>query len=261
MQLKNDKGFTLIELMVAITLGLILILGVVELFAANKLTYTKVNNISSMNENGLYSMHQIKRLIMHAGYYNVKARENGPDFSAINGNDANYIPSWRVEEVLKGLNNYDNGMGYAESNTKPGSDVLFIRFDAGDEGVFGCGGVLHQNKKVYQTIYLDNNNQLNCITNVTGQASQTLVVAENVAEFQLQYGVDSNGNGQVNNYVDIPGDWKKVLAVKVGILVSNDKDVRSLNVNNILDNNVALGQNFKKGRLFVTSYMLRNKRK
>ena len=67
---RNERGITLIEMMVAITVGLILLAGIVELFVSNKQAYRIQEGSNVLNENARYALNQIEyslRLADHWG--------------------------------------------------------------------------------------------------------------------------------------------------------------------------------------------------
>lgn len=64
----RQQGLTLVELMVATTLSLILLAGVLVVFSANKATYSLQNGLGTLQENGRYAIQQIAADIQLAGY-------------------------------------------------------------------------------------------------------------------------------------------------------------------------------------------------
>jgi type IV pilus assembly protein PilW len=64
-----QAGFTLVEIMVALTLGLIILAGMVTLFANTSVARGEVDKASRQIENGRYALQVIGDEIRHAGYY------------------------------------------------------------------------------------------------------------------------------------------------------------------------------------------------
>jgi len=60
---------------------------------------------------------------------------------------------------------------------------------------------------------------------VRGPEIQNQVLISGVTDLQVQFGEDTNGDGTVNRYVnaDLVGDWSKVYAVKVWLLMRSDE--------------------------------------
>lgn len=52
----EQKGYTLVELMIAMVIGLILTAGILQLFTSNKQTYRVTENMSRLQENGRFAM-------------------------------------------------------------------------------------------------------------------------------------------------------------------------------------------------------------
>ncbi|MGZ5145108.1 MAG: PilW family protein, partial [Burkholderiales bacterium] len=60
---QNDRGFTLIELMVAMTIGLMLTLVVANLFLGSRATFQTTDETSRMQENIRYAYQLLTRSI------------------------------------------------------------------------------------------------------------------------------------------------------------------------------------------------------
>lgn len=66
--LKKQAGLTLVELMIAITLGMILTYGVIEIYASSKQTYRTQDGLSRMQESARFALDFIARDIRNSGY-------------------------------------------------------------------------------------------------------------------------------------------------------------------------------------------------
>lgn len=62
-----SSGLSLIELMVAITLGLLLTAGMIQLFNSTKLTFQTTDAISRVQENGRFALETLKKQLRDAG--------------------------------------------------------------------------------------------------------------------------------------------------------------------------------------------------
>lgn len=65
---RRSDGFSLVELMVAVTLSLILLGGVIALFASSRRSYENNEHLARIQENGRFALDQIVRDIRSAGY-------------------------------------------------------------------------------------------------------------------------------------------------------------------------------------------------
>jgi type IV pilus assembly protein PilW len=64
---RSCAGFSLVELMVAITLGLLLTAGMIQLFSSSRLTFQTSDALARVQENGRFAMELIKRDLRSAG--------------------------------------------------------------------------------------------------------------------------------------------------------------------------------------------------
>jgi len=62
-------GFSLVELMVALTLGLLLLLGLSLFFVGSSRNYSESERVSRQIENGRYAINLLSQDIRHAGFY------------------------------------------------------------------------------------------------------------------------------------------------------------------------------------------------
>src|SRR5579864_9177786 len=63
------RGFSLVELMVALTLAGILLLGLSVFFVSSSRSFSEAERVSRQIENGRYAMALLGEEIRHAGFY------------------------------------------------------------------------------------------------------------------------------------------------------------------------------------------------
>jgi prepilin-type N-terminal cleavage/methylation domain-containing protein len=76
----NSRGFSLVELMVALVITLILLAGIGQIFLSSKKSYAIQDTLGRMQENGRYAMDVLKADLRRAGYWGGNA-----DISTIQG--------------------------------------------------------------------------------------------------------------------------------------------------------------------------------
>ncbi len=79
---KWNRGVTLIEMMIAMLIGLILLIGLVQVFAASKEAYRLSQGVSHVQENARFAMDYLQRdirMVGHMGCVNDQARLQNPD--------------------------------------------------------------------------------------------------------------------------------------------------------------------------------------
>lgn len=228
----SQAGISLIEVMVAMTIGLLILLAVVSVYAGSRQTFRLQEDNARLQETGRYALEMIGRSVRHAGWLNVSTLAADPKFSgnAITGED---------------------GAGSA-------SDKLEIQFD-GVAGETACGIELAADALATETYSLTADN-LQC----NGQA-----LVSDIEDLQILYGIDTDNNQTINQFVSAPGDWNQVRAVRVCVLASSENLVNN-EPQSFLNCAGALGtasgsdaftaaDDRRLRRAFVATYGLRNR--
>ena len=145
----SNAGFSLVELMLALALGLVVVTGIVQLFVGNSQTYSVLNGQARLQENARFAMEFISRAARSAGYYGcapetaniVRGLRGGwnaiPEFDmtrmvqGYNGNaDGSWSPPLSTLPRTSGgvnVNVYIPGNGIPTTTIEPGTDVLAFR--------------------------------------------------------------------------------------------------------------------------------------
>jgi type IV pilus assembly protein PilW len=100
----KQHGFTLVELMVAMTIGLLLLGGVITILTSSHQTYRVNDALARMQENARYAFHVISRDIRMAGYFGC-AGNGTPVVNTLNNPNAPYPPDflWNLGRSLEGF--------------------------------------------------------------------------------------------------------------------------------------------------------------
>lgn len=227
-----QAGMSLIELMVAMTLGLLILLAVVSVYAGSRQTFRVQEDNARLQETGRYAVEMIGRSVRHAGWKNVSMLASDPTFSgnAITGAD---------------------GGGAA-------ADTLEIQFE-GVAGETACGINLAADALATETYALDAGN-LRC----NGQ-----VLVSDIEDLQVIYGIDTDNNQTIDRFVAAPPNWNQVQAVRVCVLARSANLVNNgpqsfLNCAGALGTAsgpaaFAMADDRRLRRAFVATYSLRNR--
>lgn len=131
---RRQRGLSLVELMISLTIGMVLLLGISTLIVQQSSTRDELEKSSRQIENGRYAMQILHDNIQHAGYY-------GEFYSALTP-PATLPDPCATGATAAGLTALQNAMalpiqGYsattspltclAAANYKPGTDILVIR--------------------------------------------------------------------------------------------------------------------------------------
>ncbi len=67
--LKHQRGISLVEVLVALVISLFLLAGIIQVYVANKSSYSFSNSISRIQENGRYAMDTMAQDLRMAGFF------------------------------------------------------------------------------------------------------------------------------------------------------------------------------------------------
>lgn len=124
------KGFSLIELMVAMVIGIILMGGVMELYVSNKMAYMTSEAMSRLQENARYALFTLQKDIRMAGYSDCSPSV----VNHLNPAGTNYSDSlFNIDQAVGGweFNTTGPGDSYTISDLSPTGISLGSWADAG----------------------------------------------------------------------------------------------------------------------------------
>jgi type IV pilus assembly protein PilW len=257
----SQAGLTIVELMVAITVGLLVVLAATALLLSTKTGYLFQDEGARLQETGRYAIESITRTVRQAGYENwdtgVTAILIPPEISAnIVGLDASSLKERSI------------GIDAPLAKSVNGSDVLAVRFVGSGTGPGGDGTLLNcagfgvaapidlEADRGWSIFYVatDSSGEPELRCKYVGKTSwNTEAVARGIESLQVLYGVDLDADGLPNqfftataiNHLDrslvLEGPnataraldknrkthWKKVVAIKIAILVRSGNGARA----------------------------------
>lgn len=76
----SERGFSLIEMMISITIGLVIVAALVSVLISNSQSAKTNDRTAELQSNGRYALDHLKRELKHAGYrgYTALAPQSGP---------------------------------------------------------------------------------------------------------------------------------------------------------------------------------------
>ncbi len=129
---RSIRGLSLIELMIALLIGSILMIGVVQVFAASRTAYQLSEGMSRVQENGRFALDYLQRDIRMAGHFGcVNDQARGQINGALNSHFAANGPM----DFGFSVRGYENASppGITLSPTRvAGTDSIVLRFMTGN---------------------------------------------------------------------------------------------------------------------------------
>ncbi len=214
------RGFTFVEIMVAIALGLFLIGGLLTLVQAMRRTATNQSGMSQLQDNERMAMQLITDVVQSTGYYTNPLTNSAPAAFLV----GTYGPaSFTSAQALMG--NYTAGV----------PDIITNRYQTagttvGDNAI-NCTGNANATPAsfVNQITVNTATNYLTCTVWVNANPSITVSLVPGITGMSILYGVES-GAGVASNSVDayLTADlvtagnyWPQVRSVQVTLTFVN----------------------------------------
>jgi Tfp pilus assembly protein PilW len=265
---KSQSGLSLIELLIAMLIGLFLLAGITTSYISSKKSSIQRDQFSLLEDNGRIALEVMSKTIGHTGYASNTAAPLQNKF--VTGYITSRTCAGGGESVLN--------TGIFPSDPTANDDINGDRVGVvylGDNDVFtDCsGGALPANcqispnlptetSRIFSAFFVNNTDRtLRC---AGSRDSAQQIIAEGVENLQLLYGVDVNGDKAVDRYVNatnINGLWNNVVSVQIGVLVRalrETKDKAESITYTLLDTAVTSPNDRYKRAVFTTTVNLRN---
>ncbi|CEL31526.1 PilW family protein [Pseudomonas sp. A1230] len=214
---RQNRGFGLIELLVALALGLIVVLGVVQIFIAAKNTYVSQNSAAAMQEDARFVLSKMIQEIRMVGMFGclgtITDSSNAGDFNA-----AQITPiNWDNANLKLTLVTADIGGG-------GGTPTWTVLSDCRNSATAYTGlrspATGQISFPVRRLIYSFSNNQILMGTGSGNPAQQVLV--NNVSAFNVTFGVASSATDvAASTYSTNPGDPALIRSVRLSLTLAD----------------------------------------
>ncbi len=232
MRCRRQQGLTLVELMVALTIGSLVLLFLVEIFAQASQNSRVQRNIAWMQEDGRNAIEVITREIRLAGFVPVD-----PSYYPKKKNDA--LTPWTMPtgcsvdapttaQPIAGKDSVDIGAGLK-------TDVIAIAYMA-DGNIADCYDNMSTDKQIVVSCIdiKDSPSDEDDIPNLRigcPSSNGMQPILNNIVGFEVLYGVANkdftqdtiNPETDTIQYVSSPssGEWKNVISVRIDLLVQS----------------------------------------
>lgn len=209
----REEGFSLVELMVAVAIGLLVVLVVTMAYVNATGTQRSQSDKSRVEESMRFALDSLSSAVRKAGYRNPAA--TGSAMKDFCGSDV------RIDGVNSGtttkLDPASSDLSGTSKTILNSSDVLRVRYHGegqtltpftADASVLDClgnsvGATTFAEDTFFVAADAANNNEpsLFCYT-TNASASGSVAIVPGVESLQIMYGEDSNGDGVIERFVD-----------------------------------------------------------
>ncbi len=260
--MQSQAGFTLLELLISLTLGLLLLTGIGTIYVGSNQTYRVQEQNARLQENGRYALEMIGRNIRQAG-------ADAPLSFTPTAITLDCLPTNTPACIA--INGTDNGTNGTAFDTL--TIQLYANPDESNAGVWGardCTGGFAAQGTLITNAFAMNGADLRC----TGSVGGVQPLISNVEDFQVLYGIDTtptapNGDQSADQYVAAPtaAQWPLVVSVRACVLIRSEEQGVTTSAQNFLNCANALAgtgtltaaADSRLRRTFVATFNLRNR--
>lgn len=258
-----QRGVTLVELMVAMAVGLLVILAASIAFLAGKKLFNTDADVQAMQDSLRFARYVVQSVVRQAGYADY-APDRLSDGVAVIASNATLLGSGAGTDDLNvvGASNTtverdDGSVGTNDSDAVAQNDSLLVRYfgrskagdDTEDGTIIDCLGNAQKGPsstptaadRVWSFFYVavgtDGVPALYCKYRTAKGNFTAEQLARGVEKFKVVYGYDADGDSVPEAWIDAKSidlkakasgsqvnvEWRKVVAVQVGIVVRSDR--------------------------------------
>jgi type IV pilus assembly protein PilW len=197
----RQYGFGLIEVMIAMAIGLILIGALAYFFLGSRQMNRSHDNISRMQESGRNALESLGRPIRQAGYIS--------DATLIAGVPVNLLSFDAVQGASADL-----------------PDSITVRYQAADGGAVDCTGANIGGGATITEVYA-----VNLATTPPALTCNGGAIVDNIENMKISYGIDDTRDGTIERYTQTPnpGDLASAAAIRISLLVRGPETRAAVN--------------------------------
>lgn len=258
-----QRGVTLVELMVAMAIGLVVILAASIAFLAGKKLFNTDADVQAVQDSLRFTRYVVQSVVRQAGYADY-APDRLADGVAVVASHATLGQGAGTEDLdLVGATNAtvkstDSSVGVHDTDKVAQNDSLLVRFfgrskadaDTEDGTIIDCLGNAQKGPAAtptaadrawsffYAAVGGDGVPALYCKYRTDKGDFTAEQLARGVEKFKVVYGYDADGDSVPDAWIDAKGidakaqaigsqvnvEWRKVVAVRVGIVVRSDRE-------------------------------------
>jgi type IV pilus assembly protein PilW len=204
----RQSGLGLIELLIAMAIGLIIVGAMMSVLFSTRSTSLAQTGMAQLQDDQRLALMMLTNVVQGGGYF------------------PNPLTSTLTAELPANTTFVNAGQSVAGTTgaAAPG-DTLIVRYEAGTaDGTMDCNGrgnTSGANLMFVNTFSVDANGNLVC--SVNGGAAQAL--AGSVQDFRVFYGVDTDGDGSTDRYIAASSmtnaNWNNVVSVRITLTFNN----------------------------------------
>lgn len=238
---RQQRGFTLVEIMISMALGLIIAGAVVQVMVSNQVTEKLNRGIASTQESGRYIINRLRSEMLMVGLYDQLSPQLNNDVDIVNENV--FVRNNPI--ILPGKFAVRNQLGSVQG-IDGASDKLVVSL----QGFQDCRGYTlgYPDQEEFYVVneYFVDDNKLKC-TGFDGRylrglkaaeghnAHNSVTLLDDVVSFQVTYGItdleSTQGSAIPIRFITADGiqnsidDGQSIVAIRLAVVVKGDSEI------------------------------------
>lgn len=232
---RKQKGLSLVELLIAMLIGLFLLAGITMSYISSKKSSIQRDEHALLQDNGRIALEVMSKTIEHTGYTSFPVGTLFPS-SFITGDVASATCNSGDESVeAASIGNFPDTYTGDVAGASDSIGVIYL----GDDTVFSdcAGGILptgcrikptnknSEAAKIYSSFFVEDG-ALQCAGSRTANKE---IIASNVENLQILYGVNIDADPEVDRYINasqIGTFADNIVSVQIAVLVRSSREVK-----------------------------------
>jgi type IV pilus assembly protein PilW len=222
MKIQRQRGYTMIEIVIALFIGLFLLAGLFTILSNTRRTSTQQSGLTTLQDQQRMAMSMLNDVIQNAGYFDTNTYQTA-------------LTAWpaAVADAQSGTT-LAAGQALSGSHTSTSvADTLVARYaTTGTDGVINCTGATSGAAANYiNTFYVASTTSAGVTTyalycTYDGTSAHAVPLVTGVKNFQVWYGISTTtGSNNVDTYMTADqitaANWSNVSSVRVTLTFVN----------------------------------------
>ena len=230
----KQKGLSLIQLLIAMVIGLFLLAGITTSYLSSKKTSIQRDEYSLLQDNGRLALEIMSKTIEHTGYKSFPVGSIGPSSFITDDVESATCDEGGDSVIAASISNFP-GTYTSDIGASDSIGVIYL----GDDSVFpDCAGeplpaecrisATNDNSdaaRIYSSFFIDDG-ALQC----AGSRSATIeTIADNIENMQFLYGVNIDEDPEVDRYINATqvGTFAdNIVSVQIALVVRSSRAVK-----------------------------------
>jgi type IV pilus assembly protein PilW len=224
-RVRRQRGYTLIEIMIALVIALFLLAGLGTMVAGTRRTGSNQMLLAQLQDEQRLAMSMLSDVIQHAGYFDTNKYLAATD-------------AWSTTTTVPATGaTLLKGQSLSGTHTSiSASDTIAVRYaTAGGDGIINCNGGTSTAATTYINYFFvsaattganASPSQLQC--SIDGNTGNAVSLVSNVVNMQMWYGVSTTANtDNVDTFMTADqvtasaGGWSSVTSVRATLTFNN----------------------------------------